>query len=102
VITLEAVGLASLAFVAVFTWRTYSSGPDPRAAILEAWANICLGFSFNLLANFILLPLVGVHPSLSANFWLGWPYTVVSLVRQYAIRRWFAERVHRAAKALAR
>lgn len=99
---LEIAGLASLLFVAVFTWRTYHSGADPRAALIEAWANIAIGFGVNLAANFLLLPLVGVHPSLSANFWLGWPYTVVSLVRQYAIRRWFADRVHRAAKALAR
>ena len=99
---LEISGALSLAFVAVFTWRTYHGGDDPRAALIEAWANICVGFSINLLANFLLLPLVGVHPSLSANFWLGWPYTVVSLVRQYVIRRWFAERLRRAAQVLAR
>lgn len=99
---LEIAGAISLAFVAVFTWRTYHGGTDPRAALIEAWANICVGFGINLLANFLLLPLVGVHPSLSANFWLGWPYTVVSLVRQYVIRRWFADRMRRAAQALAR
>jgi hypothetical protein len=23
------------------------------------------------------------------NFWMGWVFTVISIVRQYAIRRWF-------------
>lgn len=99
---LQLIGAGSLALVAIFTWRTYHGGADPRAALIEAWANICVGFGINLAANFLLLPLVGVHPSLSANFWLGWPYTVVSLVRQYVIRRWFADRMKRAAQLLAR
>jgi len=102
---LVALGLASLAFVAVFTWRAYTANPgagqSPRSAILEAWLNIAVGFSINFVANFLILPLIGAHPSASQNFWMGWIYTAVSIVRQYAIRRWFNARLHAAAKRLA-
>lgn len=98
---LQLVGVASMVFVAVFTWRAYRAGGDPRAALIESWLNLLVGFSVNLLANFVLLPLVGVHPSFEANFWLGWPYTVVSLLRQYAIRRWCQANIHSLALAIA-
>ena len=99
------LGLASLAFVAVFTYRAYTANPgagqSPRSAILEAWMNIAVGFSINFIANFLILPLIGAHPSAAQNFWMGWIYTAVSIVRHYAIRRWFNARLHEAAKRLA-
>ena len=96
---LHALGLLSFVFVAWFTLRAYS-GPDTgagqsrRASIVEAWANICIGFTVNWLANFLLLPLVGASFTAWDNFLLGWIYTAVSIVRQYAIRRWFNARIH--------
>lgn len=90
------VGVVSFAFVALFTFRAYNGGPNPQAAIIEAWVNIVIGFSINYLANFVLLPMIGARVSASDNFWLGWAYTAVSIIRQYAIRRWFQDRLHRA------
>lgn len=96
---LDILGLLSFAFVMWFTWHAYSQpvtggGQTRRASIIEAWANIAIGFTVNWMANFILLPLV--HASFTAweNFLLGWIYTAVSIVRQYAIRRWFNDRIH--------
>jgi hypothetical protein len=100
------LGLLSLAFVILFTWRAWRAnsgvGQTPRSAIIEAWINILTGFSVNYVANWVLLPLVGAHFSAGENFWLGWIYTAVSIVRQYVIRRWFNKRLHRAAVALAK
>lgn len=102
---LTILGLVSFAFVAAFTWRAYrddtGQGQTPRGAIIEAWLNIALGFSVNYTANFLLLPLVGARFTAGENFALGWIYTAVSILRQYAIRRWFNARLHAAAQRLA-
>lgn len=90
--TLMLLGIASLVFVVGFTVHAYSRntgpGQTPRGAIKEAWTNIAWGFSFNYVANIFLLPLVGATLTASSNFWLGWVYTAISILRQYAIRRW--------------
>lgn len=97
---LTTLGIASLAFTAVFTFCSYYGGPNPRAAIVEAWTNILIGFSINFVANLLILPLIDAHITASQNFWMGWIYTSVSILRQYAIRRWFQERLHKAAVKL--
>lgn len=103
---LIAGGFASMLFVAGFTARQYrnNSGPGqtPRGAIVEAWTNIALGFSVNWLANIVLIPLMspGGHMTLAANFWGGWIYTSISIIRQFAIRRWFNARIHAFAQRL--
>ena len=59
-------------------------------SIVEAKANIAIGFAINYTANLIILPLFG-FTSLTPgkNFIIGLLYTVISLVRQFVIRRWF-------------
>jgi hypothetical protein len=90
---LTTLGIASFLFVAGFTARAYRNnsgiGQTPRGAIIEAWLNIAVGFSVNFVANLFLLPLVGASFTAMENFWLGWTYTAISIVRSYAIRRWF-------------
>lgn len=83
---LTALGLASMAFVLAFTWHRYRAGRDPRRAIVEAWANLVVGFTVNFVANFAILPLVGASMTGVENFWLGWLYTAISIVRQYGLR----------------
>jgi hypothetical protein len=98
--------MASALFVALFTYRAYSGKEDGKGAqsrresIIEAWTNIVIGFSINYTANLILLPMVGAQLTAANNFWLGWTYTAVSILRQYAIRRWF--NTHSFAATLAR
>jgi hypothetical protein len=98
---LTILGVASLAFTVWFTWLSYRAGNNRRAAIIEAWANIVIGFTINFSANLLILPLIGASFTLAQNFWMGWIYTSVSILRQYAIRRWFQERLRAAAQALA-
>lgn len=95
-----ALGLLAIAFVVIFTAHAARSGRDPRRAIAEAWVNILIGFSVNYIANLIILPLAGAHISAASNWWMGWLYTVVSIVRQYAIRRWFQTRLERLVDAI--
>lgn len=99
------LGIVSFAFVAVFTYRAYSDntghGQTPRGAIIEAWMNILIGFSINFAANFLFLPMVGASFTALDNFLLGWIYTAISILRQYAIRRWFNAKLKAVANALA-
>lgn len=101
---IELLGIASMIFVAFFTYNTAKAGGDPRAAIIEAWFNLVIGFSLNFVANMLVIPLAVDHGHMSAsgNFWMGWVFTTISIVRQYSIRRWFQARVHAAALRLAR
>ena len=99
--TLTALGILSIAFVVLFTAHAARAGRDPRRAIAEAWVNILIGFSINYGANLLILPLVGAHISAASNWWMGWLYTVISILRQYAIRRWFQTRLERLVDAIA-
>ena len=61
-----------------------------KGSITEAWANIAVGFGVNYTANIAILPLFGFHSlTWRTNFVIGMLYTVISLVRQYVLRRWF-------------
>lgn len=102
--TLELLGVASMLFTACFTVRAVRSAPgvgqSPRSAIIEAWFNLVIGFSINFVANTFIFPLVGAQITPAQNFWMGWIYTSVSIVRQYAVRRFFNAMLHAAALRL--
>lgn len=91
--TLTVFGICSFLFVVGFTVHAYRNnsgiGQTPRGAIIEAWINIAVGFSVNYVVNIFLLPLVGASFTAVENFWLGWCYTAVSIIRSFAIRRAF-------------
>lgn len=72
------------------------------SSLLEAAMNILIGFTINFLANMIILPSVGFPIDVKTNLYIGVLYTIVSLVRQYIIRRWFNAQLHYAAERLAR
>lgn len=104
--TLNFLGLVSFVFVAAFTANAYrdntGDGQTRRGAIVEAWVNILIGFSVNFAVNIVLLPMVGAELTAANNFMLGWVYTAISIVRQYAIRRWFNARIHSLSARIAR
>ncbi len=60
-----------------------------RHSVLEAFANVAVGLLVNLAANALILPAFGYHPTLRQNVGLVACYTVVSVVRSYALRRAF-------------
>lgn len=94
------LGVASLFVVVLFTINSYRNDRDGhgqarKEALIEAWINIFYGFSINYVINLLLLPLVGATMTAGNNFWLGWIYTAVSLIRQYSIRRYMQARIHK-------
>jgi hypothetical protein len=58
-------------------------------SFVEAWANIAVGFAINFTANMIVLPLFGLPITAGKAFGIGLVFTVISLARQYVLRRWF-------------
>lgn len=67
----------------------------------EAIINVVIGFGINFTANMFIFPLFGFHITPGANLVLGMIYTVISVVRSYAVRRWFNARLHKLASAVA-
>lgn len=58
-------------------------------SFIEAWANVAVGFGINWAANMLVLPLFGFHVTGAQAFGMGLVFTVISVARSYAIRRWF-------------
>ena len=58
-------------------------------SFVEAWANVAVGFGINWAANMLVLPLFGFHVTGAQAFGMGLVFTVISVARSYAIRRWF-------------
>ena len=69
-------------------------------SFIEACINVLIGFFINFTANFAIFPLFGWHLSLSDNLKVGTIYTVISVVRSYAVRRWFNSYIHKASMAI--
>lgn len=60
-----------------------------KMSFIESWVNVFIGYWINFFANLLILPLFGFRPTIRENLVIGLLYTVVSVVRSYAIRRWF-------------
>lgn len=58
-------------------------------SFVEAWANIAVGFAINFGANMLVLPHFGFAITAAKAFGIGVVFTIISLVRQYVLRRWF-------------
>lgn len=71
-------------------------------SFIEAWANVFIGFGINFAMNLVILPMVGLPmPTLSQNLGIGVLFTIVSVARSYAVRRWFNARISRFAHRMA-
>ena len=60
-----------------------------KGSVVEAVTNIAVGYIINLGVQLIVFPLNGIELSLCANVKLGLMFTLISLVRSYALRRMF-------------
>ncbi len=72
------------------------------SSLIEAVINNAIDFVISLALTAIVLPAYGHHVSLSQNIQITGIFTLASIVRSYALRRWFNARIHRAALQLTR
>lgn len=57
-------------------------------SLVEALINCIVGYWVSFTANAIILPMVGIPVTVKQNLLIGAGMTVVSVARQYVIRRW--------------
>ena len=60
-----------------------------KGSLIEACANIAIGYTIAVLAQMAIFPMFGVHIAHSQHMIMGLLFTVVSLVRSYSLRRLF-------------
>jgi hypothetical protein len=58
-------------------------------SLVESLTNIAIGYSLNFIGNLVILPRFGYHVTVHDTFWIGIWFTGISIVRSYALRRWF-------------
>ena len=60
-----------------------------RMSLIEAVTNVALGYVLAVATQILVFPWFGLHASLGDNLVLGAVFTAISLVRSYALRRFF-------------
>lgn len=60
-----------------------------KGSAVEACINMLVGLAVSMVANAIVFPHYGFHPSLLDNIGITLIYTAISLIRSYCLRRAF-------------
>ena len=58
-------------------------------SLVEAVANVVVGYGVAVLVQILLFPVFGLSVSLGQSLAIGLVFTAVSIVRSYALRRLF-------------
>jgi hypothetical protein len=58
-------------------------------SLIEAIANVAVGFGVAVLTQMMIFPLFGLAVSLGQNLQIGAIFTAVSILRSYTLRRLF-------------
>ena len=62
-------------------------GQSKKHSLFESITNVIVGFGISTVANMIVLPWFGQHPSWGDAAGIGGVLTVVSIIRSYLLRR---------------
>jgi hypothetical protein len=66
-----------------------------RMSLLEAIANVAIGYAIAVLTQILVFPIFGLQVSLSDNLAIGSVFAAISIGRSFALRRVFeAIRTH--------
>ena len=64
-------------------------GQSKKHSFLESLLNVAAGYGIAILSQIAIFPLFGIHIPLRDNLLIGLFFTVISVVRSYALRRVF-------------
>ncbi len=64
-------------------------GQSKTLSLIEAIANIVIGYTIAVASQCIIFPIFDLHVDLKTNMKMGLLFTIVSLVRSYTLRRIF-------------
>jgi len=62
---------------------------------VESVVNVAIGYVVALASQLAIFPLFGIHIPFADNLLIGAWFTVISIARSYALRRWFNRRAVR-------
>jgi uncharacterized protein (DUF2062 family) len=60
-----------------------------KASLVESLANTLVGYGVAIASQVAIFPFFGIHIGLASNAAIGALFTLVSLIRSYALRRLF-------------
>lgn len=63
-----------------------------KQSLKEAITNTTVGFGISYLSTFAIFPWLGLRTSAATNMVITLYFTIISIVRSYALRRWFNKR----------
>lgn len=58
-------------------------------SLVEAVTNVIVGYGVAVVTQILIFPIFGLHTTLAQNLKLGLVFTIVSIGRSYALRRFF-------------
>lgn len=61
-------------------------------SLFESFLNILIGYLVALFSQLLIFPFFGIFVSFEDNLLIGFYFTIISLIRSYLIRRYFARR----------
>lgn len=62
-------------------------------SFIESCINVGIGYLIALVSQIVVFPMFDIHVSLKSNMMIGAIFTVISILRSYAVRRMF-NRIH--------
>ena len=69
-------------------------------SLIEACMNVAIGFFISLGLAAIVYPIMGHSFTFGENLTITFIFTAASILRGYAVRRWFNKKMHEAALKL--
>ena len=60
-----------------------------RMSLVEAVANVVVGYGVAVVAQILIFPVFGLHATLAQNLKIGAVFSIVSITRSFALRRLF-------------
>ena len=61
-------------------------------SVIESVSNVAIGYVVAFASQLFVFPLFDIHVTIGDNIGISIWFTVISLIRSYIVRRWFAKR----------
>ncbi|WP_347267737.1 hypothetical protein [Paracoccus sp. (in: a-proteobacteria)] len=58
-------------------------------SMVESVANVAVGYGVAVVTQILIFPIFGLHTTLAQNLKMGAIFTIVSIIRSFALRRLF-------------
>jgi len=71
------------------TQTTATLGQTKKQSLTEALINVAVGYVISFISLSIILPLMGIASSPGKNVQITLYFTAISIIRSYALRRYF-------------